>query len=132
MGGVEAERVAVALVELLRIYAAMRPGVVDILEASGQDRFKVSVRSLRRAAGRLGLYGVDALIDAALRDEVVARVLEARGIRVVVGESGEAWVEVPSRMLIEFRREAVARGPASNEGSEGAGRGSSRRATFKL
>jgi len=111
------EGVAEALVRLLRFYAVMRPGVVDILEATGQERFRVSVRSLRRVAGRLGVYGVDALLDAALRDESVRRRLEGMGVRVVV-EDGEVWVEVPARMLIEFRREGVGGGPARDGGAE--------------
>ena len=122
---VEPERVAEVLLEIVRFYARLRPGVVDILEASGQERFKISIKSLRRAAGKMGVYGVDVLIDAALRDDSVRRALEERGVRVIVGGRGEVWVEVPAGMLIEFRREAVGRGPAGDEGSGGARRGSS-------
>ena len=125
MGGVaEPERVAEALLEIVRFYARLRPGVIDILEASGQERFKISIKSLRRAAGRMGVYGVDVLVEAALRDDSVRRALEERGVRVIVGGRGEVWVEVPAAMLIEFRREAVGRGPAGDEGSRGARRGS--------
>ena len=94
-----------ALLEIVRFYARMRPGVIDILEAAGQERFKISIKSLRRAAGRMGFYGVDAIIEYILRDDKSLERLRRLGVEIIV-DDGRVWVEVPSMMLKEFRGEA--------------------------
>jgi hypothetical protein len=90
-----------ALLELLRAYARVRSGVVAILEASGQGRFKVHLKSLYRMSKRVetGYSMVDEIIGEIEGSPDALRELEEMGIRIV-REGGETYVEVPSELLI--------------------------------
>ncbi|MCE4610552.1 MAG: hypothetical protein F7B17_01100 [Desulfurococcales archaeon] len=99
-----------ALMELVRTYARVRSGVVAILEASGQDRFKIHVRSLYKVSGRVetGYSMVDDILKEVERNPEALRELEALGVRIV-REGRDTYVEVPARLLIDAAREVSER-----------------------
>ena len=98
-------RAVEALIELVRAYARVRSGVVAILEASGQDRFKIHVKSLYKVSRRVetGYPMVDDILREIEGDPRALRELEALGVRIV-REGRDTYVEVPARLLIEASR----------------------------
>lgn len=102
-----------ALLRDIREYVRRRGAVIDILRATGQERFKMSVRSFYYVHDESTGYDrfEDLLRDLESSGEALER-LGRIGIRLVrVG--GERYLEVPSRMLIsmlEEERRASGRG----------------------
>ncbi|BAA80524.1 hypothetical protein APE_1525 [Aeropyrum pernix K1] len=97
------------LLRLLKGFARLRGGVVDILEASGQERFKIHLSSLIRAKREEPTdYMVEDLL-AELSRPTQSRRLTKLGIRIVE-DRGEVYVEVPTNLLLKLRRETRRRG----------------------
>lgn len=88
----------------MRGFARLRAGVIDILEASGQERFKIHISSLIRAKREEPTsYVVEDLLHE-LSAPTYSERLERLGISIVE-DKGEVYVEAPTSLLLKLRRE---------------------------
>lgn len=91
-----------ALLTLVEGFAKSREGMIAILRASGQPRFKIHVSSLIKAKRVSGVTWIveDLLGEINSRKEYLDR-LEDMGIRIVIGRDG-TYVEVPAELLYKL------------------------------